>query len=76
MNRNNYTYKYRRKGRKYTISKCYCPDCNSVMTVPRIRDREKFHKKDLWCPVCKKIKTMIEIRDFDFVKNMLGEKLE
>lgn len=59
--------------RNYTISRCYCPICGSVMTVPRIRNREKFHHKDLWCPKCKRTQTMIEVRYCDYVKNMLGE---
>lgn len=75
MNRNNFTYKHKIRRKKFSISKCYCPDCGNAMTVPRTKNREKFHKKDLWCPVCKKVKTMTEIRSFDFYKNMLGEKL-
>lgn len=75
MNRSNYTYKRKNRGKNFTISKCYCPVCGNAMTVPRIRNREKLHKKDLWCPVCKKKQTMIEIRNFDFYKNMLGEKI-
>lgn len=63
----------RHRNLKFTISRCYCPVCGSVMTVPRIRNREKNHKKDLWCPTCKKIQTMTEVRDLDYVKNMLGE---
>lgn len=74
MNRN-FTRIHRHRKSKYTISKCYCPDCGSVMSVPRFRQREKMHKKDLWCPVCKKTQTMTEIRSFDFYKNGLGELL-
>lgn len=32
------------------------------MTVPRKRQREKGHIKDLWCPVCQKIVKMEENR--------------
>lgn len=61
--------------RNFTISRCYCPECGSVMTVPRIKNREKNHHKDLWCPKCKKIQTMIEVRYCDYVKNLLGETI-
>lgn len=76
MNRSNFTRKHKTRRRCFSISRCYCPDCGSIMTVPRVRNREKFHKKDLWCPVCKKKQTMTEIRSFDFYKNGLGELLE
>lgn len=65
----------KRRTKTFSISRFYCPDCGSIMTVPRIRIREKFHKKDLWCTNCKKVKTMTEFRSFDFYKNMLGEKI-
>lgn len=73
----NFIRNRRPRRNNFTISKCYCPECNSAMMVPRIqgRNREKFHKKTLWCPVCKKKQIMIEVRDFDFVRNMLGESL-
>lgn len=66
------------RNRNFTISKCYCPVCNTVMPVPRTsaRTREKNHHKNLWCPVCQKEQNMIEIRDCDFVMNMLGEVVE
>lgn len=76
MNRTNFNQKRKpRRHNNFTVSKCYCPECNSAMMVPRSRNREKFHKKTIWCPVCKKKQIMTEIRDFDFVRNAYGEIL-
>ena len=61
------------RNKNFTISRFYCPKCNSAMTVPRIRNRERNHHKTLWCPVCQKIQVMTEVRECDYVKNMLGE---
>ena len=73
----NYTQKRRHRliSNTYSISKCYCPVCGNSMAVPRIIQREKFHKKTMWCPVCKEKRIMTEVRSFDFYKNMLGEIL-
>ena len=66
-----------RDKRCFTISYFHCPDCDKVLTVPRMKygAREKGHMKDLYCPFCKETKTLKENRYCDYYKNALGEVL-
>lgn len=48
--------------RKTTISELTCPECGTVMFVPRrlSKKRERGHVKTMWCPTCKKKTDHIE----------------
>lgn len=65
-----------KKGKKYSISLCVCPQCGKEMYVPRSCGdmRNKGHLKDLWCPFCKSVLSMREYRNGkDWWKNLAGE---
>lgn len=66
-----------RDNRCFTISYFHCPECDKILTVPRMKYgiREKGHKKNIWCPFCKKEQTMKENRYCDNYRNALGEVL-
>jgi uncharacterized protein YbbK (DUF523 family) len=59
--------------RNFTISQCVCPDCGKGFPIPRVRQRERGHIKDIYCPFCKDVKKHIEYRAFDFYKDGFGE---
>ena len=59
--------------RKYTISRFICPNCSSVLPLPRTKKKEKNHIKTLYCYKCKEVVGMTEVRSFDFMDKMSEE---
>lgn len=51
--------------RSFTMSDFVCNECKNKISLPRLRQREKFHIKTFYCPYCKKITDHTEIRYFE-----------
>ena len=64
-----------RKRRNMINSDFICPECGTVIPLPRIhgRRREKNHIKDLYCPRCKEVRKFKEISKKDYYVNGNGE---